>query len=151
MGTLRSPHEATSPSIASRDSLRGRIMSSYTTISSDKLARLIGTANMPALVDVRTDADFAADPRLIPGAVRRSHQDAGDWSGDFTGNSAIVVCLRGAKLAQGTAAWLRNADVSAETLEGGFEAWKEANLPLVDASKLPPRDAKGRTVWVTRA
>ena len=91
-------------------------MSSYTTISSDKLARLIGTANMPALVDVRTDADFAADPRLIPGAIRRSHQDAGDWSGDFTGNSAIVVCLRGAKLAQGTAAWLRNADVSAETL-----------------------------------
>lgn len=126
-------------------------MSSYTTISSDKLARLIGTANMPALVDVRTDADFAADPRLIPGAVRRSHQDAGDWSGEFTGNSAIVVCLRGAKLAQGTAAWLRNADVSAETLEGGFEGWKEANLPLVDASKLPPRDAKGRTVWVTRA
>jgi rhodanese-related sulfurtransferase len=126
-------------------------MSSYTTISLDKLARLIGTANTPALIDVRTDEDFAADPRLIPGAVRRSHKDAADWSGEFTGNSAIVVCMRGAKLAQGTAAWLRNADVSAETLEGGFEGWKEANLPLINTSKLPPRDAKGRTVWVTRA
>ena len=126
-------------------------MSSYTTISPDKLARLIGTANMPALIDVRTDADFAADPRLIPGAIRRSHEDAGDWSGEFSASSAIVVCLRGAKLAQGTAAWLRHADVSAETLEGGFEGWKEAKLPLVDASKLPPRDAQGRTVWVTRA
>ena len=39
----------------------------------------------------------------------------------------------------------------AETLEGGFEGWKEAKLPLVNASKLPPRDAQGRTVWVTRA
>jgi rhodanese-related sulfurtransferase len=126
-------------------------MSSYTTISSDKLARLIGTANMPALIDVRTDEDFAADQRLIPGAIRRSHQDAGDWSGKFSGNSAIVVCMRGAKLAQGTAAWLRHANVAAETLEGGFEGWKEANLPLVNASKLPPRDAQGRTVWVTRA
>ena len=46
-------------------------MSSFTTISPDKLARLIGTANTPALIDVRTDEDFAADPRLIPGAVRR--------------------------------------------------------------------------------
>ena len=59
--------------------------------------------------------------------------------------------MRGAKLAQGTAAWLRHADVAAETLEGGFEGWKEAKLPLVTASKLPPRDAQGRTVWVTRA
>ena len=55
------------------------------------------------------------------------------------------------KLAQGTAAWLRHADVAAETLEGGFEGWKEAKLPLVPHRKLPPRDAQGRTVWVTRA
>ena len=41
--------------------------------------------------------------------------------------------------------------MAAETLEGGFEAWEEAKLPLVDTRKLPPRDAKGRTVWVTRA
>ena len=113
--------------------------------------RLIGTANTPALIDVRTDEDFAADPRLIPGAVRRSHEDAADWGGEFAGHSAIVVCQRGQKLAQGTAAWLRHADVAAEALEGGFEGWKAAKLPLVPAAKLPPRDAKGRTVWVTRA
>src|SRR5271169_3688441 len=99
-------------------------MSSYTTISSDRLARLIGTANAPLLIDVRTDQDFAADPRLIPGAIRRSHENAADWAGEFTGQSSIVVCLRGAKLAQGTAAWLRNANASAETLEGGFDGWK---------------------------
>jgi len=127
-------------------------MSSYTSISPDKLARLIGTAKTPVLIDVRTDEDFARDPRLIPGAIRRSHEDAGAWSGEFADSGpAIIVCMRGAKLAQGTAAWLRHANVSAETLEGGFEGWKEAKLPLVPASKLPARDAQGRTVWVTRA
>jgi rhodanese-related sulfurtransferase len=126
-------------------------MSSYTTISPDKLSKLIGTANTPALIDVRTDEDFAADPRLIPGAVRRNHQEASDWGEEFSGRPAIVVCLRGQKLAQGTAAWLRHLDVSAEALEGGFEGWKAAKLPLVPAEKLPARDAKGRTVWVTRA
>jgi rhodanese-related sulfurtransferase len=74
-------------------------MSSYTTISPDKLSRLIGTANMPALIDVRTDEDFAADQRLIPGAVRRNHEDAAGWGEEFSGRSAIVVCLRGQKIA----------------------------------------------------
>jgi rhodanese-related sulfurtransferase len=126
-------------------------MSSPTLISADKLARLIGTANTPALIDVRTEEDFAADQRLIPGAVRRNHLEAADWGEEFSGRSAIVVCFRGEKLAQGTAAWLRHLHVSAEALEGGFEGWKAAKLPLVAASKLPARDAQGRTVWVTRA
>jgi hypothetical protein len=43
-------------------------MSSYTSISPDKLSRLIGSANAPTLIDVRIDEHFAADPRLIPGA-----------------------------------------------------------------------------------
>ena len=122
-----------------------------TSIATDKLARLIGTANTPALIDVRTDEDFAADPRLIPGAVRRNHENTADWGEEFAGRSAIVVCLRGQKLAQGTAAWLRCINVEAETLEGGFEGWKAAGLPLVPVSKLPARDSQGRTVWVTRA
>src|SRR5258708_3305601 len=98
-------------------------MSSHTSISLDKLSRLIGTAKTPIVIDVRTEEDFAADPRLIPGAVRRSHQDAADWRGEFAGHPAIVVCIRGEKLAQGTAACLRNADdawpISSDTV-GGF-------------------------------
>jgi rhodanese-related sulfurtransferase len=126
-------------------------MSSYTTISPEKLARLIGTANAPALIDVRTDRDFAADPRLIPGAIRRDHKNVAQWGKDHVGEPAVVICQRGQKLAQGSAAWLRHHDAAAETLEGGFEAWKAAGLPLVPTAKLPPRDAEGRTVWVTRA
>src|SRR6266699_5696454 len=75
----------------------GATMSSHTSISQDKLARLIGTPKTPVLIDVRTDEDFAADPRLIPGAVRRSHQDVARWGQELSGRTAIVACLRGQK------------------------------------------------------
>ena len=126
-------------------------MSSVTTITTDKLARLVGTPRCPAVVDVRTDEDFAADPRLVPGAVRRPHGSASAWAGEFAGRPAVVVCQRGQKLGEGVAAWLRHEGVPAEALAGGLEAWAQAGLPLVPAAKLPPRDARGRTVWVTRA
>jgi rhodanese-related sulfurtransferase len=126
-------------------------MSSYTSISPDKLVRLIGTPHTPVLIDVRTDEDFAADQRLIPGAIRRSHLETGDWADSVAGRPVIVICHKGQKLSEGTAAWLRHTGVSAETLDGGFVGWDKARLPLVPADKLPPRDAQGRTVWVTRA
>jgi rhodanese-related sulfurtransferase len=125
-------------------------MSSYTAISSDKLARLIGTAKAPALIDVRIDEDFAADPRLIPGAVRRSHRDLQEWAPRLTGQSVVVICQKGQKLSEGTAAWLRQSGIAAETLEGGHLGWVETQRPTVPAERIPKRDTRGRTVWVTR-
>jgi rhodanese-related sulfurtransferase len=123
---------------------------SYTSISSEKLSRLIGTASAPALVDVRIDEDFAADPRLIPGAMRHSHHDIQDWASSLSGRSVVVICNEGQKLSEGTAAWLRHSNVAAEILEGGQMAWNKARLPTI-ADKIPKRDGRGRTVWVTRA
>lgn len=80
---------------------------SYTSISPDKLSRLIGTAAAPALIDVRIDEDFSADPRLIPGAVRRSHLDVQNWASRLTGQPAVVVWRKGKKLSEGTQAKLR--------------------------------------------
>src|ERR1700752_5119466 len=97
---MRSPREATCPRIASAFS-KGRNMSSYTSISSDKLARLIGTAKAPTLVDVRIDEHFDADPRLIPGALRRSYRDVQDWAPRLTGQSVVVICQKGLKLSEG--------------------------------------------------
>jgi rhodanese-related sulfurtransferase len=126
-------------------------MSSYTSISVDKLSRLIGTPTTPVLIDVRTAEDFAADPRIIPGALRRPHETAADWAKSSAGRSVIVVCQKGLKLSEGAAAWLRHSGVAAETRDGGFDAWKAAKLPAVPVAKLPPPDAQGRTVWVTRS
>jgi rhodanese-related sulfurtransferase len=126
-------------------------MSSPDSISVDKLARLIGTPKCPVLIDVRTEEDLAADPRLVPGAVHRAFAEAPGFAAAYRGQSAVVICQKGLKLSQGVAAWLRHEGVPAESLEGGFAAWTASGLPLVPVAALPPRDAQGRTVWVTRA
>jgi ABC-2 type transport system ATP-binding protein len=92
-------------------------MPSITTISIDKLSRLVGTPHCPALIDVRTDADYNSDPRLIPSSIRRPHADASAWAGGFVGRSAIVICQKGGKLSEGAAAWLRHDGVPADGLQ----------------------------------
>lgn len=120
-------------------------------IAAAQLLRLIGLSDCPAILDVRTDEDFAADPRSIPGSERRDWRAVQAWANGYQGQKVIVICQRGAKLSQGVAAHLRVAGVDAESLECGFEAWRAAGGPLVASTKLPKPDAQGRTVWVTRA
>ena len=125
-------------------------MSTIFSIAPDKLARLIGTPKCPAIIDVRLDEDFEADPFVVPGTIRLSHTNVTDWARHFADRSVVIVCQKGLKLSQGVAAWLRLARATAEVLEGGFEAWRAARLLSIPLEKLPPRDAQGRTVWVTR-
>ncbi|NKN10590.1 chromate resistance protein ChrB domain-containing protein [Rhizobium laguerreae] len=125
-------------------------MPSFLEITPDKLARIIGTPNLPTIIDVRNDEDFGSDPRLIPGSIRRDFRRVTEWGPEISG-PAIVLCQRGQKLGHGVAAYLRTMGKDAETLEGGFEAWRDAQGILVPEDKLPSRDAQGRTVWVTRA
>lgn len=120
-------------------------------ITVSQLARLVGLPDAPVIIDVRTDEDFAADPRSLPGAVRHDWQAASSWASGYAGRSAVIVCQRGLKLSQGVAAWLRHAGATAEVLEGGFEAWAVARGMLVRPDHVPPRDVQGRTVWVTRS
>ena len=122
-----------------------------TIITVQQLARRIGLPDAPVVIDLRTEEDAGADPRLLPGAIRRSHADVATWAGEFTGRDVVALCQKGLKLSQGTAAWLRHAGANAESLEGGFEAWRDAGQTLVPPTHLPPRDGAGRTLWVTRA
>ena len=126
-------------------------MPAFTTISTDKLFRLIGTPGCPAIIDVRPDEAFELEPRLIPGAVRRSPTDLPRWAAALKGRSAIAVCKKGEDLGQGVAALLRQEGIAAEALEGGMAGWAAAGLPTVPTEVLPPRDGEGRTIWVTRA
>jgi rhodanese-related sulfurtransferase len=126
-------------------------MPAPTIVTAQQLARRIGLPDAPLLIDVRIEEDAAADPRFLPGATRRSHHDVADWAGAFAGRDVTVICQKGLKLSQGVAAWLRHAGAAAESLEGGFEAWRDAGLPLVSPAHVPPRDSAGRTLWVTRA
>jgi rhodanese-related sulfurtransferase len=103
------------------------------------------------ILDVRTDEEFKADPRLIPTARRHDFLNSASWASQYTGQSVIVSCQRGLQFSDGTAAWLRHAGINAQTLEGGHEAWCKDRQPLLRADKLPQRDEAGRTVWVARA
>jgi rhodanese-related sulfurtransferase len=126
-------------------------MPAATLITVPQLSRLVGVANAPAVIDVRIDEDYRADPRLLPGSLRRDYRTIASWAPNYRGKIVIVVCQRGQKLSEGTAAWLRHEGIDAQTLEGGFEGWKKVGEMLVRTDKLPVRDGQGRTVWVTRS
>lgn len=126
-------------------------MAAPDTITTAQLSRLIGTPDAPVILDVRIADDRALDPRILPGSIGRDFRTVQDWAGAYAGQSVAVICQRGLKLSQGVAAWLRHGGARAESVEGGFEDWARAGALLVDPAHLPPRDAQGRTVWVTRA
>ncbi|MBI3436652.1 MAG: chromate resistance protein [Proteobacteria bacterium] len=126
-------------------------MPSPTEITAAQLSRLVGLPGTPALIDVRPAEAFAADPRLLPTAWHRDFSAVAAWGASHAGRPVIVYCRDGGDISQGTAAWLRQAGIDAQSIEGGFDAWRDARLTLMRTEKLPARDDTGRTVWVTRA
>ncbi len=125
-------------------------MASYNEITVSALARLIGTPACPVLIDTRIDEDCAADPHLVPGALRHPFTEISALSSELRGQNVVIYCQKGLKISQGAAAVLRAEGVQAEVLEGGQFAWRDAGQPMVLSEQLPPLDETGRTVWVTR-
>ena len=91
-------------------------MPASTLISTQQFSKLIGLPNSPAIVDVRIDDDYRADPRLLPCSQRRDYRAIASWAPIYRGQSVVVVCQRGQKLSEGTAAWLRHDGIDAQTL-----------------------------------
>ena len=154
---IATPHEATAqvrvPMVLTR---KGTPVPAPDSISRDKLQKLIGTPRCPVLIDVRTDADFAADTLLLPAARRIAEASVSvdalpGLAAGLAGRPAVVVCQHGHRLSQGVAAWLRHEGVPAEYLDDGFAGWRSAGLPVFDPEKLPACDGAGRSLWVTRA
>jgi rhodanese-related sulfurtransferase len=126
-------------------------MPSTTEITVSQLSRLIGLPQTLIIIDVRAPDEFAADPRLIPGAQRYDPEVITRSAARFECHSVIVVCQHGLQLSQGVCAWMRHKGIAAQTLQGGFAAWRAGGHLLIPADKVPARDAQGRTMWVTRA
>ena len=118
-------------------------------ISPRHLLSLIGTPECPVIADVSIEADYEADPYLIPGAFRHPHTDmAGLLARIEPQQRCVVVCQKGRKLSQGAAAWLRSEGRRATYLEGGNHGWREtAGAPRIPVCGLPQPD-RG-SLWVT--
>jgi rhodanese-related sulfurtransferase len=124
-------------------------MPAPTSISCEKLFRLIGTPQAPVIVDARLpSAPFTS---FIPAAVPHDVFNCRDAAGLPIGSPIVVYCEEGGARSHGAAAVLRAQGVSAEVLEGGVAEWVREGLPLVIAGRLPQRNNSGQTVWVTRA
>lgn len=120
-------------------------------IAAEQLAGLIGTPRSPILLDVRSEADFSAEPLLIPGARRANVDAIESLTPALRGHPVVTICQHGHRLSQGAGAWLRHAGIAAGYLEGGFDAWTQGLHPTIDSLKMPDRDTLGRTVWVTQS
>ena len=102
----------------------------------------IADSPAPCIIDVRREPAFAADDRMLPGAIRRPPPD--EIARDLPrGRPLVVYGAHSHEVSRNTAAALAAAGWDASYLEGGIESWKAAGLPT--RRKLPA--AK----WVTRA
>jgi rhodanese-related sulfurtransferase len=126
-------------------------MPAPTEITVPQLARLVGLPGAPALIDVRSDGEYRADSHLVPAARRHCSQNVSHWCKQYAGRASVVVCQNGGTRSQATAAALRHEGIGAQTLVGGYEAWRAEHQPLVRGNRVPHRDCDGRTIWVTRA
>jgi rhodanese-related sulfurtransferase len=99
-------------------------LASYSSISIDRLGPGIGTQRAPIVVDVRSDDEFQREPYLIPGSIRRNPGQTEKWATALTDRAVVVVCSNGGPTSQGVGASLRSQGICAQTLDGGFEAWR---------------------------
>ena len=129
-------------------------MASPIKISVNQLSRLVGTQSAPVVLDVRTDEDFADDPRTLPAAIHFPFPEVTSQVESvvqFVGSArAVVYCQKGLKISEGVAAALRASGCSAEVLESGHFGWRDAGRLLVSQSAIKNRNKNGQSVWVTR-
>jgi len=120
-------------------------------ISPTELWHLIGTASAPQIVDVRRRDIYEANPGLLPTSVWREPTEFANWVTTLDRTRPIVAaCKAGKELSQFVTAELRGAGYNAAMLAGGYAAWNDAKLPLIDR-KTAERFVPSRpSLWVTR-
>jgi rhodanese-related sulfurtransferase len=114
-------------------------------ISPRHLYGAIGTSGSPLVFDVRRNAGFDADDRMLVGALRWVPGEIGGRARDVpAGHSVVVYCQHGHEVSQEAAAALKASGIDARYLDGGIAGWAELGLPLRNK-----RVAAGGK-WVTR-
>lgn len=106
------------------------------------------TSRPPMILDVRRQPAFGADPRMLPGAIRRDPARLADWSAAIAADRPLVACcVHGHEVSQGVAGTLRALGIEAYYLNGGIEGWKASGLPT---RSRPPGVPLSGSRWITR-
>ena len=96
-------------------------------IEAAELARHIGTARAPAVLDVRRPAAIEASDRVIAGARWRAHFAVQSWAAELDPeNEVIIYCVHGHNVSQSAAALLRSYGFRARALRDGMEGYVRA-------------------------
>ena len=128
VATLRAAHQ---PKPADMDAIVAanvRGMRPSPRISADELARLLGSAAAPLVVDVRLPAEYRA-MHLEP-SVCMPLDELARRRGDLPHDRDLVLVCRTGTRARLAAAQL--SDFRTRVLEGGLVAWQEAGHPVVN-------------------
>jgi thiosulfate sulfurtransferase len=101
-------------------------------ITPQALAAMQATGAAFTLIDVRRDSVVAQDPTSIAGATWHNPAQWLDWKDSIpTNQAAVVYCAKGHEISQGVTAMLAALGVDASFVEGGYQGWKAAALPMV--------------------
>jgi rhodanese-related sulfurtransferase len=142
-------------------------MTTHFSISPSDLLPRLGTANAPALLDVRRDAAFEAASTMLAGAKRCAPQEIATWAAANAARrdqTVVVYCVYGHNVSADACDQLRALGFQALALAGGIQGgedgvdspqditrWRATDLPIwrkrADLSLL----GLGGTRWVTRA
>lgn len=126
------------------------LSASYST-SPQELWNAIATPRAPLIIDARRRDAYDDSPHLIPGAIWRDAHAVRQWAAGLDPAKPIVVaCKAGHEMSQSTVARLRADGFDAHLLEGGYEAWAQAGLPLIAKGALDRIAPMRPTLWVTR-
>lgn len=82
------------------------------------------------IIDVRKEPARLASGFTIPGSLRRKPFSADDWWPDFVGQHVAVFCVHGHEVSRSVRGFLADNGIAAVYLDGGFEAWRAAGLPV---------------------
>jgi rhodanese-related sulfurtransferase len=124
-------------------------MDTVASIAPVSLYARMGTQRAPLVLDVRPPAPFAADPRMIPGALQPTADVVAFAAAHASGRPVVACCVHGHEVSREAARALSRSGHDAAFLEGGLEAWIAAGLATI--RRRPEWRVPGGSRWITRA
>lgn len=113
-----------------------------------------GDAKHPFIVDLRHPLDYLPDPRVLPGALRISPTELEKHCHLLPRDTDVVLyctCPNDETSATLAKRLQRLGVHRVRPLRGGFEGWRDADLPLVAYDEQKPREAAPELIEATAA